>query len=155
MDAILLPAILAIIKILRHSQLDVLEAKGNHLADISTRNAALKVINKSQTSVMVHRDSSPNYNLEKLAREAQYLASEKGNKIGNSTVVGLIKRESAESDEIAARFYRRLKFPLLTTVHALNYWPTDKMITFMNQYWWGNINEAAKGADLTCPASSK
>ena len=69
MDAILLPASLPIIKIPRHSKLDSLEAKGNHLADISTRNVALKGTNSSQTSVMVQRDTSPNDNLEKLARE--------------------------------------------------------------------------------------
>lgn len=39
LDAILLPPALAINKIRGHSKLDSLEAKGNHLADISTRNA--------------------------------------------------------------------------------------------------------------------
>ena len=32
-----------------------------------------------------------------------------------------------------------LKFPLLTTVHALNHWFTDKMIAFRNQYWWETL----------------
>ena len=71
LNAILLPATLAIIKIPGHSKLDSLEAKGNHLAAISARNAALKGTNGSQTSVMVQRDISPNDNLEKLARKAQ------------------------------------------------------------------------------------
>ena len=71
MDAILIPATLAIIKISGHSKLDSLEAKGNYLADISARNVALKGTNSSQSSVMVQRDISPNDNLEKLAREAQ------------------------------------------------------------------------------------
>ena len=44
-----------------------------------------------------------------------------------------------------------LKFSLLTTVHALNHWFTDKTIDFMNHYWWGNINKIAKSAYLTCP----
>ena len=50
-------------KILSHSKLDSLEAKGNHLADICTRNAALEGTN-SQTSVTVQRDISPNDKLE-------------------------------------------------------------------------------------------
>ena len=54
-----------------HSKLDSLETKGNHLADISARNAALNVANNSQISVMVQRDIFPNYNLEELATEAQ------------------------------------------------------------------------------------
>ena len=37
-----------------------------------------------------------------------------------------------------------LKFPLLPTVHALNYWSPDRMMAFMNQYWWGKINKAAE-----------
>lgn len=43
-----------------HSKLDLLEAEGNHLADISKRNAALKGISRSQISVMVQRDTPPN-----------------------------------------------------------------------------------------------
>ena len=39
-----------------------------------------------------------------------------------------------------------LKFPLLTTVHALNHLSTDIMISLMNRYWWGNINKATKSA---------
>ena len=71
LDAILLLPTLAITKIQRHSKLDSLKAKGNHLGDISTRNAALKGTNSSQASVMVLRDSSPNDNFKKLARQAQ------------------------------------------------------------------------------------
>ena len=41
-NAILLPAVLDIMKIPGHSKLDSLDAKGKHLADISERNAALK-----------------------------------------------------------------------------------------------------------------
>ena len=77
LNAIYLSATLAIINILVHSKLDSLEAKGNHLADISASNAALKATNSSQTSVMVQRDIFPNDNSEKLATEAQQLASEK------------------------------------------------------------------------------
>ena len=69
--------VLAIDKILRYSKLDSLEAEGNHLADISARNADLKGTESRQTSVMVQRDISPNDNIAKLAREAQQLASEK------------------------------------------------------------------------------
>ena len=53
LDVILLPVTLAIIKILGHSKLDPLQAKGNYLVDISTKNAFLKETNSSQTSVMV------------------------------------------------------------------------------------------------------
>lgn len=52
LDALILPAALVIIKVTRHSKLDFLEAKGNHLTDISTKNIALKGTN-NQTSVMV------------------------------------------------------------------------------------------------------
>ena len=41
-DAILLPAALVIIKMPGHSKFESLETKGNHPADIFTRNAALK-----------------------------------------------------------------------------------------------------------------
>ena len=45
---------------MRHSELDLLEAEGNHLADISKRNVALKGTSRSQISVMVQRDNPPN-----------------------------------------------------------------------------------------------
>lgn len=77
MDAILLLSALAIIKLLGHSKLQSLEAKGNYLANTSTMNADLMETNRSQISVMVQRSISPNDDLEKLATEAQQLASEK------------------------------------------------------------------------------
>jgi len=55
-------------------------------------------------------------------KKPQNWPEEKRNKIGNSMTVGLIKRESSGSDQIITQSYKRLKFPLLTTVHALNHW---------------------------------
>lgn len=52
LDAIQLADALASIKVPAHSKLDSLEARGNHLVDISAKNAALEGTN-SQTSVMV------------------------------------------------------------------------------------------------------
>ena len=51
-DPILLHAALAFMKI-RHSKLDSLKTKGNYLADISARNAALKGANNTQISIVV------------------------------------------------------------------------------------------------------
>ena len=65
LDAMFSLAVLAINKIQRHSKLDLLEAKGNHLADISARNVVLKGTNSSQTSVMVQRNISPKGKLRK------------------------------------------------------------------------------------------
>ena len=79
LDEIFLPAALVIIKILGHSNFDSLEAKGNHLYDLSTRNAALKETNSSQTASMAWRDISPNDNLEKVARKAQTIGLRKQN----------------------------------------------------------------------------
>ena len=58
LDAILILATLAIIKISGHSKLGCLEVKGNHLTDISVRNIVLKATNSSQTSVIVQSDIS-------------------------------------------------------------------------------------------------
>ena len=56
----------AIIKIMGHSKVDSLEAKGNHIDLISARNAALKGTNSRQTSIMVQQEISPIDNLENL-----------------------------------------------------------------------------------------
>ena len=53
------------------SKLDSLEARGNHLDDISVRNVSFKETSNSQTSFIVQRDILPNENSEKLATEAQ------------------------------------------------------------------------------------
>ena len=45
-----------------------------------------------------------------------------------------------------------LKFQLLTIVCAFNHWSTDKLIEFMNQYQWENINKIVKSACLICLA---
>lgn len=74
---------------------------GNHLADISARNTALKGTNNSQTSVMVQRDSFPNENLENLFKEAKHNWTQKRkSRIGNSIILGFIKRESSGLDQI-------------------------------------------------------
>ena len=96
-------------KIPRHSKFGSLEAKGNHLADVSAKNADLKGTDSSQNSAMVQRDISPNDNLEKLTREAQQLASEKKKtKIGNSTTFGLIQRKSSGLGQITIQSCWRL-----------------------------------------------
>ena len=79
LNAILLTTALATIKIQEHSKFDSTRTRGNRLANISARNATFKGINSSKTSVMVQRATSPNNNLETLAKEAQRLASEKEN----------------------------------------------------------------------------
>lgn len=71
LDTILLPVMSAIIKIMGHSKLDSLEAKRNHIALISVRNAALKGTTSSQICVIVQRIISPNDNFKKLTREVQ------------------------------------------------------------------------------------
>lgn len=42
LDVIVLPVAVTIIKVPRHSRLNTLEAKGNHLTDILAKNAALR-----------------------------------------------------------------------------------------------------------------
>lgn len=48
-----------------------------------------------------------------------------------------------------------LKFPVLTIIHALNHWSTDKLIELINQYLWGKVNKATKSGYLTCPTYPK
>lgn len=104
----ILPATLAIIKILGHSILDSLEAKGNYFVDISIKNAFLIDTNSSQTSVIVQENVSPNNNLEKQARKKQQLASEKDKKkIGNSNV-GLAKKKGSGLEQITTQSCWRL-----------------------------------------------
>lgn len=74
LDGTLLPTTLAITRILGHSKFDSIEAKENHLVDISARHVALKRTNSSKISVM-YRGISQNYNLENLATEPPKLAS--------------------------------------------------------------------------------
>lgn len=55
----LLDATLATIKILRQSKFYSLEARGNHLTNISTGNVPYEETNRSQTSVMIQKDVFP------------------------------------------------------------------------------------------------
>lgn len=76
LDAILLPAALAVIKAPGHSKSGFLEAKGNHLTRNPAKNATLlRSIN--QTSVIVQKATPPGEDLRELAREVQRLASER------------------------------------------------------------------------------
>lgn len=76
LDAVLLPAALAVIKVPGHSKSGFLEAKGNHLTRNPAKNATLlRSIN--QTSVIVQKATPPGKDLRELAREVQQLASER------------------------------------------------------------------------------
>ena len=147
LNAILLQDALSIIKVLGHSKFDSPEARGNHLADISARNASLKEPNNSQTSVIVQRDTSPNDNLEKLAREAQQLVSEKEKQDWKFNNCWLDKKRKLwfgpNNNPVLPE---TLKFLLITIVPAINHWSTNKMIAFMNKYWWKNVKKTAKSA---------
>lgn len=60
---------------------------------------------------MVQTDASSNDNMEKLAKEAQQLISEKEKKkknIGNSVIVVLMKRESSGLNQVMTQSYQRL-----------------------------------------------
>jgi len=48
-----------------YSKLDTLEDKGNYMADISAKNAALKRTNSSQNTVMVKKKISIDDNFKK------------------------------------------------------------------------------------------
>lgn len=84
---------------------------------------------------MVQRNSPPDDNVEKLPRDIQQSAPERKNNIDNQMVVGMVRRKTSGGPNKKPVLPEILKFPLLTTVHALNHLPIDKMVMFMNQYW--------------------
>lgn len=96
LEAIFLSATSAMIKVPGYSKPDSLEAKGNHIADISTKNAALKGL-KYQTSVT---SKVTNDNLKKLVWEAQELAPEKEIQDWKSSNCWLNKRENSDLGQI-------------------------------------------------------
>lgn len=110
LDAILTTA-LATIRFKGHSKFDSIRTKGNHLANISARNATFKGINSSKTCHS-QRAISLNNNLKTLAKEAQRLASEKENQDWEFNNYWYDRK--LWLDQIT-QSYQRLKFPLLTT----------------------------------------
>ena len=139
-----------------NSKLDSLEAKGNHLACIFARNVALKGTNSNQTSVMVQAGIFLNDKLEKLDREIWKLTSgkEKQNrKVNNSWFDRKRKLWFVSNNNQVLP--ETLKFPILTTEWELNYWSYDRMIAFLDQYWWENINRAVKSAYFPYPTYPK
>lgn len=39
--------------------------------------------------------------------------------------------------------------------HWMTHWAADKLVSFMKQYWWGNISKATEEAQLTCAVCPK
>ena len=103
---------------------------------------------------MIQRSFSPNDNLEKLAGEAQELVSEKKKDWELNSLFDKKRKLWFRSNNNSV-LLEIPKFILLTTVHALVRWSTDKILAFMNQYWWGNIYKVAESAYLTCPTNPK
>ena len=69
-DATLLQLLWLLLRFLGIPDLAPSEAKGKHLADLSTKNVAYRETN-SQTSFMVQRDVLTNDHLEKLNSDTQ------------------------------------------------------------------------------------
>ena len=88
---------------------------------ISTKNAAFKGTS-GQTSVTFQREISPNDNLEKLARDAQILVPEMEKQYWKSNNCCFDKRKELwfgpNKNPVLPK---TLKFPSLTTIHALNH----------------------------------
>lgn len=95
LDTILLPVGLALFKIPGHSKIDYLKAKGNHLANTSTRNAVLK---KDQQSLSWSKGLFfQMITLKNWLKKPNDWPQRRKNKTGNPTIVGLIKRISSGS----------------------------------------------------------
>ena len=127
------------------SKLDSLEASGNHLGNISAGNVSFKETSNSQTSVIVQKDISPNDNSETLAREAQQWASEKEKHDWRFNNCWFDKKRKLLFGPNNNRVLpETLQSLLITIVHTLSHWSTDKMIAFMNTYWWGTLKRPLK-----------
>lgn len=95
---------------------------------------ALKETNR-QISVLVQRGVSPNNYLEISTRDAQHLFPEKEKQYSKSSNCCFHKKKRENSGLGQKPIPTRSpKFPLLTTVHALNHQSMYKMIMFINQY---------------------
>lgn len=77
----------------------------------------------------------------------------KENSIGHPLAVGVMKRQTSGLDRIKARPARSLETSIINFCNALNHWSSDKMMSFMNQCCWGNINKASKSTRLARPRS--
>ena len=102
MNAIFLPATLAIIKIPGHSKLDSLEAKGNHLAELSARITPLKEPTAAK-GMFCHGpkgDFPQRITLKNWLEKHKNRPQKKKNKLGNPVLTGLIKRARCGSDQV-------------------------------------------------------
>lgn len=87
----------------------------------------------NHASVMVHRNVPPMIIEKSLLEMLKNWSQERENKTGNLITVGSIKREIWFGPNRNPVLPESRKLPLLTTtVHALNHWFTDKIITLMN-----------------------
>lgn len=102
----------------------------------------------SQVFVMVQEDVLLNDNLDKLTADAQQLAPVRRNDIGNLIIVSSLKIKNNPNNDLALP--EILKFPILTTIHALNHWSADKIIILMNQCWLENLIRPQKVPTLAC-----
>lgn len=147
LDAVLLPGALAIIKVSGHCKSESLQVRANHLADTSAKNTALmRFVDlyhspKDYSPWRGPKGSDQGITTASLWRgeanwkaEGCWYSEEKGlwfGPVNKPLLPGKSKN-----------------LPLLTTVCELNHWSTEKMVTSMSQYWWGNISKATENACL-------
>ena len=88
---------------------------------------------------MFRRDVLPTDNLEKLTRLAQQWGPEKEKQCCKSNDIWIKKREFWLGAKNNLALPNILKFPLLTTVPALNHCSADNLRALTNHYWQGNL----------------
>lgn len=82
--------------------------------------AALKG-SKSQTSVMVQRNSPPNGSLVKLTRDTNNQHQKRKNNIGNQMVAGMIKRETCVWGQIKTQSHQKFFNSIFYSLLKLTY----------------------------------
>lgn len=99
----------------------------------SQKNAAL-MGSIDQTPIMVHKTTSPGDDLGELTKDIQQLAPKKEKQNWRSKRCWCHQEKKLWFWLLVLP--ENLKFPLITTVHELNHWSTNKMIMIMNPHWW-------------------
>ena len=127
------------------SKLDSLEARGNHLDDISARDVSFKETSNSQTSFIVQRDILPKITQKNwLQRPNKWPQKKKKQDWRFNNCWFDKKRELLFGANNNPVLPETLQYLLITVVHTLSHWSTDKMIAFLNKYWWEILKRLQK-----------
>uniref|UniRef100_A0A5F8HBR7 Gag-Pol polyprotein n=1 Tax=Monodelphis domestica TaxID=13616 RepID=A0A5F8HBR7_MONDO len=157
LEALLLPKVIAIIKISGHSRENSPHAKGNALADQYAKEAARQL----PTTIGLTLSDKEEPIFENKLTQAEIVSAQE---VMSRTIREKLEKEGCVRNRDTGLWQGPngcvvlpdpLCRPMMEYLHSISHWGPDKLVSIARKYWWGRLRRAAEDVYLQCQICPK